>query len=63
MAKKFPNLWKETDVQVKKAQRVPNKLRPKRSTSGHIIIKMAKVKEKILRRQEKSKESHIRELP
>ena len=33
-------------VQVQEAQRVPNKLDPKRNTPRHIIIKMPKVKDK-----------------
>ena len=37
---------KEIDIQVQEAQRVPNKLDPKRTTSRHIIIKMPKVKDK-----------------
>ena len=39
-------LVKEIDIQVQKAQRVPNKLDPKRTTPRHIIIKMPKVKDK-----------------
>ena len=36
----FPNLAKEIDFQeVQEAQRVPNKLDPRRNTSIHIIIK------------------------
>ena len=46
MTENFPNLVKEIDIQVHKAQRVPNKLDPKRTTPGHIIIKMPKVKDK-----------------
>ena len=46
MKENFPNLVKEIDIQVHKAQRVPNKLDPKRTTPGHIIIKMPKVKDK-----------------
>ena len=42
----FPNLVKETDIQVQEAQRVPNKLNPKRSTPRQIISKMPKVKDK-----------------
>ena len=42
----FPNLVKEIDIQVQEAQRVPNKLDPKRNTPRHIIIKMPKVKDK-----------------
>ena len=31
---------KEIDIQVQEAQRVPNKMDPKRTTPRHIIIKM-----------------------
>ena len=45
--KNFPNLAKEIDFQeVQEAQRIPNKLDPKRATPRHIIIKMPKVKDK-----------------
>ena len=57
MKENFPNLVKEIDFQeVQEAQRVPNKLDPKRTTPRHIIIKMAKFKDKerILKQQEKS---------
>ena len=43
MAENFPNLKKETDIWVKKLQRVSNKMNPIRPTPRH-IIKMAKVK-------------------
>ena len=46
MKEKFPNLAKEIDVQVQEAQRIPNKLDPKRTTPRPIIIKMPKVKDK-----------------
>ena len=46
MAEYFPNLKKETYIQVHKAQRVPNKMNTNRPTPRHIIIKMAKVKDK-----------------
>ena len=42
MKENFPNLVKEIDIEVQKAQRVPNKLDPKRSTPRHIVIKMPK---------------------
>ena len=45
MKENFPNLMKEIDIQNQEAQRVPNKLDPKRTTPGHIIIKMPKVKD------------------
>ena len=53
MAEKFPNLKKETDIQVQKAQRVPNKMNPNRPIPRHIMTKMAKV----LRHREDSKGS------
>ena len=34
----FPNLVKEIDMQVQKAQRVPDKMDAKRPTPKHIII-------------------------
>ena len=46
MKENFPNLVKEIAIQVHKAQRVPNKLDPKRATPRHIIIKMPKAKDK-----------------
>ena len=46
MKENFPNLVKEIDIQVQEAQRVPNKLDPKRTTPRHITIKMPKVKDK-----------------
>ena len=42
MAENFLNLKKEPDIHEQEAQRVPNKMNPKRSTARHIIIKMAK---------------------
>ena len=32
MAENFPNLKKETDIQIQEAWRVPNKMNPKRPT-------------------------------
>ena len=46
MKEKFPNLAKEIDIQVQEAQRIPNKLDPKRTTTRHIIIKSPKIKDK-----------------
>ena len=45
--KNFPNLAKEIDFQeVQEAQRVTKKLDPGRNTSRHIIITLAKIKDK-----------------
>ena len=51
MMENFPNLVKEKDTQVQEAQRISNKLDPKRPTLRDIKIKMAglKDKEKILK--------------
>ena len=46
MTENFPNLVKEMDIQVQKAQRVPNKMNPKRTTPRYMIIKMPKNKDK-----------------
>ena len=46
MTENFPKMVKEIDIQVQEAQRVPNKLDPKKTTPRHIIIKMLKVKDK-----------------
>ena len=51
MMENFPNLMREKVTQIQETQRVPTKRKPKRATSRHIIIKMAKfqVKERILK--------------
>ena len=46
MTKNFLILVKEKDTQVQEAQRVPNKMNPKRPIPRHIIIKMPKVRDK-----------------
>ena len=47
MKENFPNLAKGIDFQeVQEAQRVPKKLDPRRNTPMHIIIPLAKIKEK-----------------
>ena len=46
MKENFPNLVKEIDMKVQEAQKVPNKMDTKRSTTRHIIIKIPKVKDK-----------------
>ena len=47
MKEHFPSLAKEIDFQkVQDAQRVPKKLDPRRNTPRHIIITLAKMKQK-----------------
>ena len=48
-SEKFPNLKRETDIQVQEAQRVPNKMNSNRPLTTHIIIKMTGVKERLLK--------------
>ena len=49
MVKISPNLRNVKDIQVQETQRVPNKMNPKRNMLRHIIIKMVKYKERILK--------------
>ena len=56
MAENFPNLKKETDVQIQEAQRVPNKINPKRHTPRHTMIKV-KDQERILKATRKEQKS------
>ena len=46
MMKNFPNPVKNTYIIAQEAQRKPNKMNPRRPTPRHIIIKMAKVKDR-----------------
>ena len=46
MTKNIHNLVKEKDTQVQEAQWIQNKMNPKKPMPRHIIIKMAKVKDK-----------------
>ena len=46
MKENFPSLAKEIDLQeVQEAQRVPEKLDPRRNTPRHIIITLPKIKQ------------------
>ena len=42
----FPNLGKEIATQVQELQRVPYRINPRRNTPRHIVIKLAKIKNK-----------------
>ena len=47
MKENFPSMAKEIDFQeVQEAQRVPKKLDPRRNTPRHIVIILAKIKQK-----------------
>ena len=65
MKENFPNLMKETDMQIQEAQRVPNKVDINRTTPRHIIIKMPKIKdnERILKAAREKKLVTYRGVP
>ena len=42
----FPNMGKQIATQVQEAQRVPYRINPRRNTPRHIVIKVAKIKDK-----------------
>ena len=64
MKENFLNLVKEIDIKVQKAQRVPKKLNPKRTTPRHITIQMPKIKDqKRILKQEKSTELPTKQFP
>ena len=62
IAENFPNMGKETVIQVQEAQRVPFRINPKRNTPKHIVIKMAKIKEKEGMLKEAREKQHTRKL-
>ena len=47
MKENFYNLTKQTDIQVREAQRIPKEFNPNKSRPRHIIIKMQKFTERI----------------
>ena len=65
MKENFFHLVKEIDIQDQEAQKIPNKLNPKRTTLRHIIIKMPKVKdeERILKAARGKQRATYREAP
>ena len=64
MKEKFPNLAKEIHFQeVQEAQRVPQKLDPRRNTPRHIIITLAKTKDKERIFLDRKQQEKRRQLP
>ena len=63
MMENFPNLMREKVIHNQETQRVPIKRNPKRPTSRHIIIKMAKFqdKERILKAAREKQEVTYKE--
>ena len=46
IAENFPNMGKEIVNQVQEAQKVPDRINPRRNTMRHIVIKLTKIKDK-----------------
>ena len=63
MTENFPTLVVEIDMQLQGAQRVPNKMDPKRPTLRHIVIKMPKVKYKDLKSRKSIAVSYLQGSP
>ena len=42
----FPNMGNEIPTQVQEVQQVPYRINPRRNTPRHILIKLAKIKDK-----------------
>ena len=63
MAVNFPNLKKETDVQVQDAQRVPKRMNPNKPTPIHIKIEMIKIKERILKATKEKQRINYKGMP
>ena len=55
IVKNFPNMGKEIATQVQEAQRVPYRINPRRNTLRHIVIKLAKIKDKEIIESNKGK--------
>ena len=54
MAENFPNLGRETGIQIKEIERYPPKINKNRPTPRHLIVKLAnsKIKRRSLKQQE-----------
>ena len=46
ISENFPNMGKKTDLEIQEAQRISNKINPRRSIPRHKVIKMAKSSDK-----------------
>ena len=46
IAEKFPNMGKEAVTQLQKVQRDPYRIKPRRNTPRHLLIKLTKIKDK-----------------
>ena len=56
-------MGKESLTQIQEAQRVPYKINPRRNTLRHILIKLTKIKEKILKAAREKKQITYKGIP
>ena len=65
MVKNFPDMGKEIATQVQEAQRVPYRIKPRRNTQRHILIKLTKIKfkEKILKAAREKQQITYKRIP
>ena len=65
LVENFPNIGKETVIQVQEAQRVPYVINPRKNTPRHILIKLTKIKfkEKILKGAREKQKNNIQRIP
>ena len=61
VAENFTNVIMETYIQIQEAQRVLNQMNPSRPTPRH--VKMANIKERILRATREEQGVHYKEIP
>ena len=61
----FPNMGKKIVTQVQEAQRVPYRIKPRKNTPRHILIKLTKIKfkEKILKAAKGKTKNNIQRNP
>uniref|UniRef100_A0A8D1C8X8 L1 transposable element RRM domain-containing protein n=1 Tax=Sus scrofa TaxID=9823 RepID=A0A8D1C8X8_PIG len=63
IAENFPHMGREPLTQIQEAQWVPYKMSPRRNTLRHILIKLTKIKEKILKAPREKKQVTYKETP
>lgn len=65
IAENFPNLEKKIGVPFYEVKRTPNCLNTKRSSPGHIMLKLSKVNDKIgiLKTAREKKDAHLQRNP
>ena len=56
-------MGKESLTQIQEAQQVPYKINPRRNTLRHILIKLTKIKEKILKAAREKKQVTYKGTP